>query len=55
MKVNKLKMLLVTALWITCLCIFSSLKTADQRIGLNHTIGIFKEGTAGFGQSLFEL
>lgn len=55
MKVNKLKMLLVTALWITCLCIFSSLKTADHRIGLNHTISIFKKGTAAFGQSLLDL
>lgn len=55
MEVSKLKMLLVTALWITCLCIFSSLKTADQRIGLNHTISVFKEGTAVFGQSLLDL
>lgn len=55
MKVNKLKILLVTILWITCLCIFSSLKIADQRIGLNHTVIVFKEGTAIFGQSLLDL
>ncbi|SEB19213.1 cytochrome-c peroxidase [Pedobacter hartonius] len=52
---NKVKIFIVTSLWLTILCIVLGLKTGNSSIGVANAIDGFKTGTAAFNSSGREL
>jgi cytochrome c peroxidase len=52
---NRTKLFIVSALWLTCLCIVLGLKTGDGSIGVPAAIKAFKENNAAFSSSAVSL
>jgi len=52
---NKVKLFIVTSLWLTILCIVLGLKTGNSSVGVANAIEGFKKGTAAFNSSSQEL
>lgn len=52
---NRIKIFIVSTLWITCLCIVLGLKTEDGTIGVDSAIKAFKENNAAFVSSSSDL
>jgi len=52
---NKVKVFILSGLWLTIICIALGLKTVEQHTGVSHALGYFREGTADFSRSTLEL
>jgi cytochrome c peroxidase len=52
---NRTKLFIVSALWLTCICIVLGLKTGEDKIGVTNAIEAYKKNNAAFAGSALHL